>query len=252
MDEMKCTASERILLHLIDYLKKDQQVEIPIAVTQEGIALITCIHRKHIPRSLNKLIENNLIKEKRCHVKGKKQIMKTYSLTNEGRKEAIRLKNKFSDQTVAIILKGKKSMKTISEIHDFYNKTYSYSCIISQVMKHNYFNINNLMIKQINKNETILSPELIYKEALEEAWKDGILTIDERNLLKKLRDTLQISKDVHNKIQHKILQSKKYSSTEAYRQIYDIILEEVMRDNKISKDEEAILKKLKKYFNIDN
>ena len=252
MDTMNCTASERILIHLIDFLKNDQQAEVPISVTQEGIAVITCIHRKHIPRTLKKLIENGMVYEKRSHVIGKKQIMKTYSLTNDGRSEAIRLKNKISDYHVSVIINGKKKTKTISEIYDFYNKKFSYSCIISQVIKHAFFNKYNLLQEQVEEEEnSVPSPEFIYREALEEAWKDGVLTVDERNLLKKLRDTLNISKDAHNKIQHKILQSKKFSSEEMYRQIYDLVLKEVLKDNKISKDEQAILRKLQKYFNIE-
>jgi hypothetical protein len=252
MDLVNCTASERILIHLLDYLKQDRQVEAPIEVTQEGIALITCIQRKHIPRSLKKLLQNDLISEKRSHVTGKRQMMKTYSLTSDGRCEAIRIKNILSDQKVPVIMNGKKITKTISEIYDFHSGIYSYSCIISQVIKHSFFNETNILRQKIKKEKNrILSPEFVYREALEEAWKDGVLTVDERNILKKLRDTLHISRESHNKIQQRILQSKKYSSSEIYRQVYDIVLNEVLKDNKISEDEQAILKKLQKYFNIE-
>lgn len=252
MDLVNCTASERILIHLLDYLKYDCQVEVSVDITQEGIALITCIQRKHIPRSLKKLIQNDLISEKRSHVTGKRQMMKTYSLTANGRCEAIRLKNILSDQQVPVIINGKKIRETISEIYDLHKGKYSYSCIISQVIKHSCFNETNLLKEKLDEGNNIFpSPEFVYKEALEEAWRDGVLTVDERNMLKKLRETLNISKDTHNKIQKKILQSKKYSSTEIYRQIYDLVLDEVLKDNKISKDEQAILKKLQKYFNIE-
>lgn len=250
MELKNCTAAERILLHLLDFLKNDCVIEVPIEITQEGISSITCIQRKHLPRSLRKLIEKGLIIEKQSHVTGKKQIMKTYLLTSEGRKEAIRIKNIVTDQNIPCLFANKKKNYTISEIYKLFEKKYSYSCIISQVVKHDIFSEHNLNKKKSNQNEEI-SAEKIYKEALEEAWKDGILTIDERNILKKLRDTLHISKQVHNRIQQQILLSKNIKSN-VYKKVYDIVLQEVLTDNKISKDEEAILIKLQKYFNIDD
>ena len=181
-----CTATERILLHLLDYLKNDYETEMPIEITQEGIAKVTCIQRKHLPRSLKKLIQHDLIYEKRSHVRGKKQIMKTYYLTSEGRKEAIRIKNKIADYETICITNGEKQSYSISEIYDLYKKDYSYSCIISQVIKHSCFNEKNIKIKRNEKDIfSKFSAEKIYKEALEEAWKDGVLTVDERNILSK-------------------------------------------------------------------
>jgi hypothetical protein len=251
MVELYCTSLERILIHLLEFLKSEQLSEVPVDITQEGIASAICVDRKHLPRSLKKLKQNNLILEKRNHVEGKKQMMKTYSLTTSGRFQALQIKNKVSDQKVNFIKNGKKITKSISEIFEICDKQYSYACIVSQVMKYSYFHEKNVTEQSLKKdNSTVINPEDIYRSVLEEAWKDGLLTVDERNILRKLRDTLNISKKTHYRIQNKILQSKQYSSSELYRQIYDLVLTEVLKDDKISKDEQAILEKLKKHFNI--
>ena len=251
MNQLHCTVSQRILIHLLDYLKNEEVLEVPIDVTQEGIAKVICVDRKHIPRSLKKLQSDNFIIEQRNHVKDKKQMMKTYSLTEQGRFQAIRIKNEISGHMVNVIKNGKKTQKSISGVFEMFNRNHSYACIISQVIKHCLFDERNISLHPTReKNTTSIHPENIYRNALEEAWKDGVLTVDERNLLKNLRDTLNISKKTHYKIQHKILQSKRFSSSEIYRQVYDLVLTEVLKDSKISKDEEAILKKLKKHFNI--
>lgn len=253
MTQLHCTVSQRILIHLLDYLKNEDASEVPIDVTQEGIAKVICVNRKHIPRSLKKLQSDNFIIEQRNHVKDKKQMMKTYSLTEQGRCQAIRIKNQLSDHIVYVIKNGKKTQKSVSDVFEMFNKNHSYACIISQVIKHCHFDERNVTLQLTRKkNTSSIHPENIYRSALEEAWKDGVLTVDERNLLKNLRDTLHISKETHYKIQHKILQSKRFSSSEIYRQVYDLVLTEVLKDSKISKDEEAILKKLRKHFNITN
>jgi predicted regulator of amino acid metabolism with ACT domain len=253
MNQLHCTVSQRILIHLLDYLKNEETSEVPIEVTQEGIAKVICVNRKHIPRSIKKLQSDNFITEQRNHVKGKKQMMKTYSLTEQGRFQAIRIKNELSDHIVYVIKNEKKTQKSISDVFEIFNRKYSYACIISQVIKHCLFDERNIILYSTKKKRTAsIHPENIYRSALEEAWKDGVLTVDERNLLKNLRDTLHISKETHYKIQHKILQSKQFSSSEMYRQVYDLVLTEVLKDSKISKDEEAILKKLKKHFNIND
>lgn len=253
MNKLHCTVSQRILLHLLDYLKNEEMSEVPVDVTQEGIAKVICVNRKHIPRSLKKLQSDNFIIEQKNHVTGKKQMMKTYSLTKKGRFQAICIKNEISDHIVSAIKNGKKTQKSISDIFEIFKRNYSYACIISQVMEYSLFDERNIIVNPSKKkHDSSIQPEIIYRNALKEAWKDGVLTVDERNLLKNLRDTLHISEKTHYKIQHKILQSKQFSSSEMYRQIYDLVLTEVLKDSKISKDEEAILKKLKKHFNIND
>ena len=246
------TVSERILLHLLDYLSYTTEIEVPLEATQEGISKGICIHRKHIPRSLKQLIDQEFITEKKSHIPGKKQMIKSYFLTESGRTAAIRIKNTIVDESIIIKNQGAEKILTVSEAFEYLKKQYSYACIISQVTRNGYFNEQEINHKESeNPNgSTPLDVEQIYKKVLMEAWKDGILTIDERNILKRLRESLQISENTHYRIQRSILQSDQIDSSQLYRQVYDLILTEVLKDNKISKDEEAILKKLKKHFNI--
>ena len=247
-----CTASDRILLHLLDFVQYKGAYEGSIETTQEGISLTILINRKHIPRSLKVLLDKNYIVMEKKHVFGKKQQMKTYFLTDEGRIEAVRLKNFFSEKIIPILKNDKIMMMKVSEIHLLHSKSHTYASIISQVVLFSIFDPlkrSNEILK-IEKNENI-SSKLIYEQALQAAWQDGILTLDEMNLLKQLRKTLKISDKAHLQIQDKILLNKnKKPSNNKVEKLYDIILSEAVKDNRITKDEQAILNRVKKHLNI--
>jgi len=248
------TVSERILLHLLDFIDQDNEIQASIETTQQGISQCICIQRKHIPRALKKLREQGLIIEKKCHISGKKQMLRSYHLTEQGRLSAIRCKNDVIDKEIPVFVKGEKSLFTVGETYELFDRKYSVACILSQVTAKSFFDENDMSIGSSHEKKRLhqLNAEEIYKKALAEAWKDGVLTMDERNILRKLRETLQISDQVHYRIQRAILHSKQIDSGQLYRQIYDLVLTEVLKDNRISKDEEAILERLKKHFNISD
>ena len=254
MKPIHYTVSERIVLHLLDFIDQDHEIQASIETTQQGISECICVKRKHIPRALKKLREQGLIIEKKCHIPGKKQMLRSYRLTDQGRLSAIRCKNDVIDKEIPVFINGEKSFLTVSEAYVLFDRKYSIACILSQVTTKSFFDENDMGLESGHDKKLLhqLNAEEIYKKALAEAWKDGVLTIDERNILRKLRETLHISNRSHYRIQRAILHSKQIDSGQLYRQIYDLVLTEVLKDNKISKDEEAILERLKKHFNISD
>ena len=49
------TIEEKILLHLLDFLKYRNEIVVPQSITQLGISSAVGVNRKHIPRSLKSL-----------------------------------------------------------------------------------------------------------------------------------------------------------------------------------------------------
>ena len=92
----KLTVQERIILHLSEYSKYLQQMEVPFSLTQEGIANAIGVVRSAIPRAMKKLILKNQVNETLAHVSGVTRRRKIYYLTTDGIIIAQDLKNKLS------------------------------------------------------------------------------------------------------------------------------------------------------------
>jgi hypothetical protein len=72
------------------------------------------------------------------------------------------------------------------------------------------------------------------------------MSTDERDISLRLRKTLGISYHEHNALEDYILRQSK----DANKQFYKLALRQTLADKKITRDEQAILEKLKKHLNI--
>ncbi len=79
------TVAERIVLYLSNYSKFQDDYDVPLDVTQDGIASALRISRAHAAIELKKLKEREEVKERLAHVKGGKARRKVYFLTIKGR-----------------------------------------------------------------------------------------------------------------------------------------------------------------------
>ncbi|MHA2431331.1 MAG: hypothetical protein ACXACC_09940 [Promethearchaeota archaeon] len=246
------TVEERILLHLLHYTNHRDKIEVPQAITQQGISQCIRIQRKHLPRSLKSMIEKNLLMERTTHVKDKSQRMKTYYLTINGELKASELKNGIMDLTIKIKEKnGKINVKTIREVEKLVDGVDSIARVISDIISDGIFSLQDSQkIKKRSHEEMTLNNIEVYRKALVQAWKDGKMTSDERELLRNLRLNLGISDKDHVKLEEDILKNATIKSDTKAVEVYKIALKQALADNKISADERAILEKIKKNFNI--
>jgi len=250
ISSIRFTIEERILLHLLDYINCHLKIEVPPSITQEGISQTIHVHRKHLPRSLKKLIEKNLIEEKTAHITGKKQRMKTYYLTLNGKSKAYELRDSIIN--INIYIKDKKGCLKkilIKDVQNFVKELNSYAEILSYLSLDGVIDLQKIEDKDI-KEQKIPNKFKIYKKALEQAWKDGKITVSERDILLNLRKSLKISEKEHILIEKQILEKIKNNASIEALKVYKVALEQALSDNKISDDEKAILEKIKKEFNI--
>ena len=250
ISSIRFTIEERILLHLLDYINCQLKIEAPPSITQEGISQTIHIHRKHLPRSLKKLIGKNFIEEKISHITGKKQRMKTYHLTINGKLKAYEIKDFI--ENINVYMKDKKGcLKEISvkDVKKLSNKFNSYAEILSCITIDGVVDLSKIENKNIEKSQ-LPDKFRIYKKALEQAWKDGKITVSERDILLNLRKSLNISAKEHVLLEKQVIEKlEKNTSFEALK-VYKVALEQALADNKISAVEKAILEKIKKEFNI--
>ena len=81
------TAPDRVLIHLKDYLRHPEDREFPRAITQKGISEATGMQLTHVPRTLKKLEERELVSSAKGHVDGERRRYKVYFLTGKGLEE---------------------------------------------------------------------------------------------------------------------------------------------------------------------
>lgn len=247
---LRFTVIERILLHLLDYTNYRNKIEVPPSITQQGISQCIRIERKHLPRSLKAMIEKNLVIERKTHVIDKNQRMKTYYLTLNGEAKASELKEGILN--LVIKLKDEKGLikeRRIGEIKEFIKGVYSLAEILSWLQAENIFNLKQtLKEKEKIEEKTSIDKINIYRQALAQAWKDGKMTRDELDLLHSLRVSLNISEKNHVKIEKEILEKVADTADDKLMEIYSIALKQALTDNRISKDERAILEKIKNHM----
>ncbi len=93
----------RILLHLSKYSSFIDEFNAPTELTQEGIGSAIGIGRNNVPRELKKLMNEDLVYVKKCHVKGVRNKRSVYLLTRKGISEANKIKDELKELPVTVI-----------------------------------------------------------------------------------------------------------------------------------------------------
>ena len=110
---------EKVLIYLNKFYESIDDDNQQIEVTQEGISKNIEMSRTHVSRTVRKLIKENLVEEKKSHIKGKNRKLKTYHLTHEGHLKSKQLISELSKIEMKVIRNGKENNISLDEIHDF-------------------------------------------------------------------------------------------------------------------------------------
>ncbi len=102
------TVSERILFHLNSYVKFEDKYEVPFDVTQDGISQACSISRAHAAIELKKLKATGVVDEKLSHVRRGKSRRKVYSLTMQGKANAIEIAQYVKDNDITTLVDATK------------------------------------------------------------------------------------------------------------------------------------------------
>ncbi|UCG68357.1 MAG: hypothetical protein JSV09_11125 [Thermoplasmata archaeon] len=252
--KFRFTIEDRILLHLLDYTKYRDEVEVPQNITQQGISEGVGIKKKHIPRAMKTMADKDLIAERTAHVSGKTQRMKTYHLTIKGEERARRLRSHVKDLIINVKNgAGKIKEMVITDLGTALKDSYSLAQVLSYVSSEGIFDLERVKeTREEEKKEEKRDDLEIYKKALEQVWKDGRMTSDERDILHILRERLNVTDKEHLILEEEILESAEKGADRQVKAVYKVALEQALADGKITQDERDILEKIKKRFHIED
>jgi len=99
---VRLTAKERILIHLADFAKYTDVIEVPPEMGQEGIAQAAGLYVQHVRQFIDPLLKEGLLRERTAHVRGHRRRLKVYDLTDSGRRAAALLREKVRGERVRV------------------------------------------------------------------------------------------------------------------------------------------------------
>ena len=174
MSLFKLTVQERILLHLSEFSKFVDQLEVPFALTQQGIAQSVGVVRSAIPRAIKKLISKDHVREELAHITGLSRRRKIYYLTTDGLVFASNLKSKLFTKNITIIIdENQKIDCKIQDVPKKVNKKIRLLDIILNLTSDNVFSL--LDFEQLEgSSSTSVAKEVVEESQIAYDSKDTI------------------------------------------------------------------------------
>ena len=239
------TTEERTLLHLLNHQLPENNWEAPMELTQAGISAAVHVQRKHVPRTLKRLEEQNCLNTTSRHVPGARQRRRVYSLTNEGRERAQSILERIRStpvhhegQTVLLETLMKSSENTLETL--------------AHVDEHLVVHVDPVM-SPVSHPEGSASLDAQAGEALvrrmfARAWQDGRITKDEQLLLNEVVDFLGMHPERVRRLSN---EARREINAPPPEEIYLDMLRQALVDGIIHEEEEALLKTVQIAFDID-
>ena len=239
------TTEERTLLHLLNHQLPENNWEAPMELTQAGISAAVHVQRKHVPRTLKRLEQQNCLNTTSRHVPGARQRRRVYSLTNEGRERAQSILQRITStpvqhngQTVLLETLMKSSENTLETL--------------AHVDEHLVVHVDPVM-SPVSHPEGSASLDAQAGEALvrrmfARAWQDGRITKDEQLLLNEVVDFLGMHPERVRRLSN---EARREINAPPPEEIYLEMLRQALVDGVIHEEEEALLKTVQIAFDID-
>ncbi len=217
---------ERIILYLSDFESLEDIYETTTDLTQKGISQNVDVQRKHISRYLKKLMDDGMISETRCHVVGAKQRMKCYYLSWDGRRKAKDVRDHVGKKKIKMQIGDEIVDMLFSEIDGATSVHLTLSDIVSEAMKAENYLVKETLetIEERKRRELDARTQKtdIYRQALNTAWRNGVLTPSEKHLIGALKEHLSVSDEEHDKMEDEIINNMKYGRVELAEVFTDI------------------------------
>jgi len=254
---------ERTLLHLLRFVGMEELYQVDSGVTQGAIADAIGIQRKHLPRALSKLVKEELILERRAHVSGVRQIRRVYFLTWKGHVKATAIRDMLRIRKVRLSQGAEVRDVTLQEAQDLVGIRYSLLEIYDSITPDGSLDLL-AMTRQHAGNPTVRSdrrphpaatldeathPLDIYRDALDAAWIDGRLTLNEHIILSHLRKSLGIPEEEHRRIEQETLARLPLIQEERL-DVYRVTLVAALQGYRISADQQLIVETLRERLRI--
>ncbi len=239
------TTEERTLLHLLDHQLPENNWEAPMELTQAGISAAVHVQRKHVPRTLKRLEQQNFIDTTSRHVPGARQRRRVYSLTPEGRERAQSVLTQVSSKPVkkdgktvlleSLITSSQKTLETLAHVDE--NLVVHANPVLSPVSH-----------PEGSASLDAQAGEALVRRMFARAWQDGRITKDEQLLLNEVVDFLGMHPERVRRLSN---EARRETNAPPPEEIYLDMLRQALVDGVILEEEEALLTTVKIAFDID-
>lgn len=239
------TTEERTLLHLLDHQLPENNWEAPMELTQAGISAAVHVQRKHVPRTLKRLEQQNFIDTTSRHVPGARQRRRVYSLTPEGRERAQSVLNQVASTPVkkdgktvlleSLTTSSQKTLETLAHVDE--NLVVHANPVLSPVSH-----------PEGSASLDAQAGEALVRRMFARAWQDGRITKDEQLLLNEVVDFLGMHPE---RVRRPSNEARRETNAPPPEEIYLDMLRQALVDGVILEEEEALLKTVKIAFDID-
>lgn len=152
------TTKEKVLVNLLEFYTIKDRYPRPVEMTQEGMAQRTGSKQNTISYAVRDLVDTGYIYEETTRVKGKKQRLKAYFLTDKGVDRARDIRYHMAHLPLEIVKDGMRREVLAKDINNYFHTTYSLLDIILRV-KNGHF--------QLTEAEMLL-PKVAYLDNLTE------------------------------------------------------------------------------------
>ncbi len=157
------TIDNKILLYLLDFTKLDEfKEEVPLAITQEGIAEGVRNPLGSVSRTLKKMTKEGILQDNLCRVEDRKRKMKAYTLSWDGKGKAKLQEKDLKEQMVEVRDKrGKVKEKKLSEALKRYKPKPKFIDIINYLTIYPIMDQDKLREYMENLAQARLTPSVI-------------------------------------------------------------------------------------------
>ena len=240
------TTEERTLLHLLDNQLPENNWEAPMELTQAGISAAVHVQRKHVPRTLKRLQEQDFLNTTSRHVPGARQRRRVYSLTPAGRERALSILKRIkavpvqSDGTTVLLESLLSSSKNTLE---------SLAHIDEHMKVHSEPVMSPVSHPEGSASLDAQAGEALVRRMFARAWQDGRITKDEQLLLNEVVDFLGMHPDRVRRLSN---EARREINAPPPEEIYLEMLRQALVDGVIHEEEEALLRTVQIAFDIDS
>lgn len=248
------TVEERVMLHLHEHPLKASEYEADPALTQSGISETVHVARKHLPRTLQKLLAREAIEEHMRHVPGARQRRRVYALTAEGRQEAGSLHRSL----LPLQLHGPNGDVPLSSVLAEHELLLDLLDHIDDMMHYDPTTRQNA-----SEADEASAPASAttggadgadsYRALARTAWQDGVITEDERAMLKTATLAFDLDPEVAQRIEEEVRAERASADTVDKTRIFLEMLETVIGEERGGLDlSDARLSALQRTLRLDD
>tara|TARA_B100000131_G_scaffold322199_1_gene375345 strand:+ start:1724 stop:2788 length:1065 start_codon:yes stop_codon:yes gene_type:complete len=241
------TVEERVLLHLLENRLQEGSWDADANNTQAGISSAVHIQRKHLPRTLKRILESEEVLQEMRHVSGSKQRRRVYDLTQKGRSRA----NDIKERVMSLVITRDGEEVTLESLES----TDSILITLSHIDSNRSWNETPLQVPiSQGKGDVGIEgkvSEALVKAVFERAWRDGSLSEAERGIVEEIVNFLGMSPERVTRMEQDALNNLSESKGPDRERIYRDLLEQALEDGEIIEEELVMLETLRTTLDID-